>query len=181
MDIRQRSVLKIRICQSISFEKIVLKKIVLLWCAPLKPNCQFDEIFVTGCTEICQNDHFQGRGWRKYHQDNNILFSVAMAPPCWSEEKHVHSIVEGFVALCFVLAVLSVIGDFMPSIYQYFSSYHCRNANVLILKAMGKIDNNEPHQNLTKHESRAWFVGCTVNKPVKYIDPVRSDDKWYIE
>ena len=32
--------------------------------------CHFDEIFITGCAESCQNDNFRCRQWRKFHQND---------------------------------------------------------------------------------------------------------------
>ena len=43
----------------------------------LKRKCRrFDEIFITGCTESCQNDNFQCSQWWKFHQNDNISVSV---------------------------------------------------------------------------------------------------------
>ena len=43
----------------------------------LKRKCRhFDKIFVTGCTERCQNDNVQCSQWRKCHQNDNIFVSV---------------------------------------------------------------------------------------------------------
>ena len=43
----------------------------------LKRKCHhFDEIFITGCTESCQNDNFQCSQWRKFHQNDDISVSV---------------------------------------------------------------------------------------------------------
>ena len=43
----------------------------------LKHKCRhFDEIFITGCTESCQNDNFRCSQWLKFHQNDNISFSV---------------------------------------------------------------------------------------------------------
>ena len=42
-----------------------------------KRKCHhFDEIFITGCTESCQNDNFQCRQWRKFRQNDDISVSV---------------------------------------------------------------------------------------------------------
>ena len=42
----------------------------------LKRKClHFDEIFITGCTESCQNDNFQCSQWWKFRQ-NDIFVSV---------------------------------------------------------------------------------------------------------
>ena len=35
-----------------------------------------DEIFITDCTESCQNDNFQGSQWRKFRQNDDISVSV---------------------------------------------------------------------------------------------------------
>ena len=43
----------------------------------LKRKCHhFDEIFITGGTESCQNDNFQCRQWRKFRQNDDISVSV---------------------------------------------------------------------------------------------------------
>ena len=43
----------------------------------LKQKCRhFDEIFITGCTESCQNDNFRCSQWLKFHQNDNISVSV---------------------------------------------------------------------------------------------------------
>ena len=43
----------------------------------LKRKClHFDEIFITGCTESCQNDNFQCSQWWKFHQNDDIFVSV---------------------------------------------------------------------------------------------------------
>ena len=43
----------------------------------LKRKCRhFDEIFITGCTESCQNDNFQCSQWWKFHQNDDIFVSV---------------------------------------------------------------------------------------------------------
>ena len=43
----------------------------------LKHKCRhFDEIFITGCTESCQNDNFRCSQWLKFHQNDNISVSV---------------------------------------------------------------------------------------------------------
>ena len=45
----------------------------------LKRKClHFDEIFITGCTESCQNDNFQCSQWWKFHQNDDIFVSVYM-------------------------------------------------------------------------------------------------------
>ena len=45
--------------------------------ASLKRKClHFDEIFITGCTESCQNDNFQCSQWWKFHQNDDIFVSV---------------------------------------------------------------------------------------------------------
>ena len=52
-------------------------KVVVRLCYSLKEKCQhFDEIFITGCTESCQNDNFQCSQWWKFHQNDNISLSV---------------------------------------------------------------------------------------------------------
>ena len=44
-----------------------------------KRKCHhFDEIFITGCTESCQNDNFQCRQWRKFRQNDDISVSVEL-------------------------------------------------------------------------------------------------------
>ena len=46
----------------------------------LKRKClHFDEIFITGCTESCQNDNFQCSQWWKFHQNDDIFVSVRFA------------------------------------------------------------------------------------------------------
>ena len=46
---------------------------------PLKQKCRhFDEIFITGCTESCQNDNFRCSQWLKFHQNDNISVSVTV-------------------------------------------------------------------------------------------------------
>ena len=43
----------------------------------LKGKClHFDEIFITGCTESCQNDNFQCSQWWKFRQNDDISLSV---------------------------------------------------------------------------------------------------------
>ena len=43
----------------------------------LKRKClHFDEIFITGCTESCQNDNFQCSQWWKFRQNDDIFVSV---------------------------------------------------------------------------------------------------------
>ena len=43
----------------------------------LKRKClHFDEIFITGCTESCQNDNFRCSQWWKFHQNDVIFVSV---------------------------------------------------------------------------------------------------------
>ena len=50
----------------------------------LKRKClHFDEIFITGCTESCQNDNFQCSQWWKFHQNDDIFVSVIYGPWCW--------------------------------------------------------------------------------------------------
>ena len=47
----------------------------------LKRKCHhFDEIFITGCTESCQNDNFQCSQWRKFRQNDDISVSVNDSP-----------------------------------------------------------------------------------------------------
>ena len=47
-----------------------------------KRKCHhFDEIFITGCTESCQNDNFQCRQWRKFRQNDDISVSVFISVP----------------------------------------------------------------------------------------------------
>ena len=51
----------------------------------LKQKCRhFDEIFITGCTESCQNDNFRCSQWLKFHQNDNISVSVFVTFTCWS-------------------------------------------------------------------------------------------------
>ena len=38
--------------------------------------CHFDEIFITGCTESCQNDNFQCSQWWRFRQRDDIFVSV---------------------------------------------------------------------------------------------------------
>ena len=46
----------------------------------LKRKClHFDEIFITGCTESCQNDNFQCSQWWKFRQNYDIFVSVNVA------------------------------------------------------------------------------------------------------
>ena len=43
----------------------------------LKRKClHFDEIFIIGCTESCQNDNFQCSQWWKFRQNDDIFVSV---------------------------------------------------------------------------------------------------------
>ena len=43
----------------------------------LKRKCpHFDEIFITGCTESCQNDNLQCSQWWKFRQNDDIFVSV---------------------------------------------------------------------------------------------------------
>ena len=50
---------------------------ILTWCGSLKRKClHFDEIFITGCTESCQNDNFQCSQWWKFRQNDDIFVSV---------------------------------------------------------------------------------------------------------
>ena len=43
----------------------------------LKRKClHFGEIFITGCTESCQNDNFQCSQWWKFRQNDDIFVSV---------------------------------------------------------------------------------------------------------
>ena len=49
----------------------------------LKQKCRhFDEIFITGCTESCQNDNFWCSQWLKFHQNDNISVSVLVLLYC---------------------------------------------------------------------------------------------------
>ena len=49
----------------------------------LKQKCRhFDEIFITGCTESCQNDNFRCSQWLKFHQNDNISVSVWSLQRC---------------------------------------------------------------------------------------------------
>ena len=41
---------------------------ILLKHHALKRKCHFDKIFITGCTESCQNDNFQCSQWWKFRQ-----------------------------------------------------------------------------------------------------------------
>ena len=44
-------------------------------CLPLKQKCcNFDEIFITGCTESCHFDNFLCSHWWEFHQNDNISF-----------------------------------------------------------------------------------------------------------
>ena len=46
----------------------------------LKRKClHFDEIFITGCTESCQNDNFQCSQWWKFRQNDDIFVSVNLS------------------------------------------------------------------------------------------------------
>ena len=48
------------------------------WRLPLKRKClHFDEIFITGCTESCQNDNFRCSQWWNFHQNDDIFVSVS--------------------------------------------------------------------------------------------------------
>ena len=43
----------------------------------LKRKCHhFDEIFITGCTESCQNDNFRCSQWWRFHQNDDIFVSL---------------------------------------------------------------------------------------------------------
>ena len=45
--------------------------------AELKRKClHFDGIFITGCTESCQNDNFRCSQWWRFHQNDHIFVSV---------------------------------------------------------------------------------------------------------
>ena len=45
----------------------------------LKQKCRhFEEIFITDCTESCQNDNFRCSQWLKFHQNDSISVSVNM-------------------------------------------------------------------------------------------------------
>ena len=46
----------------------------------LKRKClHFDEIFITGCTESCQNDNFQCSQWWKFRQNDDFSFQCMHA------------------------------------------------------------------------------------------------------
>ena len=67
--------------------KVILLVISLIQKTSLKRKClHFDEIFITGCTESCQNDNFQCSQWWKFHQ-NDIFVSVLgwWSWSCWIE------------------------------------------------------------------------------------------------
>ena len=50
----------------------------------LKRKClHFDEIFITGCTESCQNDNFQCSQWWKFRQNDDISVSVCVMLWLW--------------------------------------------------------------------------------------------------
>ena len=58
-----------------------------LWTWTLERECRhFDEIFVTGCTESCQNDNLRCNQGRKFHQ-NNIFVSVGRSQSLGSDES----------------------------------------------------------------------------------------------
>ena len=69
-------------CRDYVFHPIYLEKAGALDCSiffreTLKQKCRhFDEIFITGCTESCQNDNFRCSQWLKFHQNDNISVSV---------------------------------------------------------------------------------------------------------
>ena len=49
------------------------------WLHSLKRKClHFDEIFITGCTESCQNDNFRCSQWWNFHQNDDIFVSVLL-------------------------------------------------------------------------------------------------------
>ena len=72
-------------CRKISFAHKIIDE--LYWnftqiTTTLKRQCRhFDEIFITGCTESCQNDNFLCSQWWKFHQNDNISVSMNM-PRC---------------------------------------------------------------------------------------------------
>ena len=60
------------------FAGISTKIHIIVVIHPLKRKCRrFDEIFIIGCTESCQNDNFQCSQWWKFHQNDNISVSVS--------------------------------------------------------------------------------------------------------
>ena len=62
-------------------------RIAVIFCkrSSLKRKClHFDEIFITGCTESCQNDNFQCSQWWKFHQNDDIFVSVMERALCFA-------------------------------------------------------------------------------------------------
>ena len=56
---------------------LLMLNVFILVHTSLKRKClHFDEIFITGCTESCQNDNFQCSQWWKFHQNDDIFVSV---------------------------------------------------------------------------------------------------------
>ena len=50
--------------------------------------CHFDEIFITDCTESCQNDNFQCSQWWSFRQSDDIFVSVLWwTPGAWINTK----------------------------------------------------------------------------------------------
>ena len=53
--------------------------ITLRNCSIRKRKCHFDKIFITDCTESCQNDNFRCSQWCKFCQNGNICVPVYVA------------------------------------------------------------------------------------------------------
>ena len=61
----------------------------------LKRKClHFDEIFITGCTESCQNDNFRCSQWWNFHQNDDIFVSVQQSKGARWESLHPWETVE---------------------------------------------------------------------------------------
>ena len=54
----------------------VFKETGKRWWDTLMRKCQFDEIFITGCTGSCHFDNFQCNQWWKFRQNEDNLVSV---------------------------------------------------------------------------------------------------------
>ena len=69
-----RNLISVWSCRNKSFHRSTL-----IWLITLKwKYFHFDEIFITGCTESCQNDNFQCSQWWKIHQNSCHYISVKL-------------------------------------------------------------------------------------------------------
>ena len=109
----------------------------------LKQKCHhFDEIFVTGCTESCQNDNFQCSQWRKFHQNDNSSISVKTYPNGNPTQKHRHYCVKTTPWRRFDVIMTLFLRHMSAGLVQHLTrkwTHPCQSKMAVILKTAFSI------------------------------------------